>query len=245
MPGALAALVLASTIAGLDHVPIAVRDLDAAAKTYRRLGFALKPGRPHANGITNLHAKFPDGTELELISAPKATDDLTRTYLAHLEKGDGPAFLALFVPTGAPPADAPGYVFFGRRNASPTDRPEHFAHANTALSLAAVWLAGDLAAERRLLKEGGAAFADRTVHAPDPVPATVVTFAEGEVLLLPPSRSMIRSRPIVGVTVRVKSIAAARRVLAENGVPTRGAADGPNVFVPPEAAHGLWLEMRE
>ena len=57
---------------------------------------------------------------------------------------------------------------------------------------------------------------------------------------------MIPSRPIVGVTVRVKSVAAAaRRVLAENGVPTRGAGDGPTVFVPPEAGHGLWLEMRE
>jgi len=243
--GALAALALAASIAGLDHVPIAVRDLDAAGKTYRRLGFALKPGRPHANGIRNLHAKFPDGTELELITAPGATDGLTRTYVEHLKAGDGPAFLALFVPTGTPPADAPGYVFFGRRNASPTDRPEHFAHANTATALVAVWLAGDLAAERRMLEAGGAAFVDRVVRVPDPTPATVATFREGEVLLLPPSRSMIRSRPIVGVTVRVKSIAAARRVLAENGVPARGAADGPIVFVPPEAAHGLWLEMRE
>ena len=47
-------------IAGLDHVPIAVGDLDAAAARYRALGFALKPGRPHANGIRNQHAKFAD-----------------------------------------------------------------------------------------------------------------------------------------------------------------------------------------
>jgi glyoxalase-like protein len=242
---AFASLTLASSIVGLDHVPIAVRDLDAAARTYRRLGFALKPGRPHANGLRNLHAKFADGTELELITAPRATDDLTRTYVAHLKKGDGPAFLAFYAPAGAPPLDAPRYVFFGPRNASPTDRPEHFAHANTASALVAVWLAGDLAAERRMLKAGGAAFEDRTVHVPDPVPATVSRLRQGEVLLLPPSRSMIPSRPIVGVTVRVGSITVARRVLAENGVPTRGAADGPTVFVPPEAAHGLWLEMRE
>ena len=242
---ALAAAVLASSIAGLDHVPIAVRDLEAAGRTYRRLGFALKPGRPHANGIRNLHAKFPDGTELELITAPRATDGLTRTYVSHLKAGEGPAFLALFVPAGAPPADAPGYVFFGRRNHSPTDRPEHFAHANTADALVAVWLAGDLAAERGMLRAAGATLEDATAAVPDPVPATVARLPEGKVLLLPPSRAIIRGRPIVGVTVRVKSAAAARRVLADGGVPTRGAADGPTVFVPPEAAHGLWLEMRE
>ena len=44
-------------------------------------------------------------------------------------------------------------------------------------------------------------------------------FPDGKVLLLPPSRAMIRGRPIVG--------------------------DGPTVFVPPEAFHGLWIEMRE
>jgi Glyoxalase-like domain len=37
----------------LDHVVLAVHDLDAAAVRYRRLGFALKPGRPHQNGIRN------------------------------------------------------------------------------------------------------------------------------------------------------------------------------------------------
>ena len=245
MTGALGALVLASSIAGLDHVPIAVRDLEAAARTYRGLGFVLKPGRPHANGIRNLHAKFPDGTELELISAPRATDDLTRTYVRHLRDGDGPAFLAFFAPEGPPPPGAPGYVFFGRRNQSPTDRPGHFAHPNTARSLAAVWLAGELAAERGLLAAAGATLVDEDVHVPERVRATVARLREGEVLLLPPSRSMIRGRPIVGVTVRVADLAAARRALAGNGVATRGAGSGPTVFVPPEAAHGLWLELRE
>jgi catechol 2,3-dioxygenase-like lactoylglutathione lyase family enzyme len=245
MIAGLAAAALAGSIAGLDHVPIAVRDLEAAARTYQRLGFVLKPGRPHANGIRNLHAKFSDGTELELITASKATDDLTRTYVRHLRHGDGPAFLAFFVPEGPPPADAPGYVFFGRRNDSPTDRPEHFAHPNTARSLVSVWLAGELAAERRLLAAGGATFVDREVRVPDAARATLARLPEGEVLLLPPSRSMIPGRPIVGVTVRVDDSAAARRVLTGNGVPTRGAGRGPSVFVPPEAAHGLWLELRE
>jgi hypothetical protein len=89
----------------VDHVPVAVSDLERAADTYRRLGFVLKPGMPHANGIRNLHAKFIDGTEIELITAPAGVDDLTRKYRAHLEQGDGPAFLALHAPD--PPLHPP------------------------------------------------------------------------------------------------------------------------------------------
>jgi hypothetical protein len=141
--------------------------------------------------------------------------------------------------------EAPGYVFFGGRNRSPTDRPEHFAHANTARSLAAVWLAGDLAAERRMLAAAGVALAERDVDVPDRLRVTVATLTEGQVLLLPPSRSMIPGRPIVGVSVRVDDVAAARRALAAGGVTTHGGGNGRTVFVPPEAAHGLWFELRE
>ena len=109
----------------------------------------------------------------------------------------------------------------------------------------AVWLAGELAAERRMLAAGGATLVDRDLDLPERTRATVARLSEGEVLLLPPSRSMIRGRPIVGVTVRVDDLAAARRVLAEGGVSTHGARGGRTVFVPPEAAHGLWLELRE
>ena len=75
-------------VTGLDHIPIAVRDLDRAAADYRALGFALKPGRPHDDGITNQHVKFPNGTELELITAAEARDELTATYLKHLAAGE-------------------------------------------------------------------------------------------------------------------------------------------------------------
>ena len=47
---------------------------------------------PHDNGIRNQHAKFPDGTELELITATEARDVLTTTYVRYLASGDGPAF---------------------------------------------------------------------------------------------------------------------------------------------------------
>ena len=182
---------------GIDHVNVAVADLEAAGTRYRALGFALKPGRPHENGIRNLHAKFPDGTEIELITAPSGVDSLTRKYRAFLKEGEAPAFLALFTPGPGPEKTlaagdvrVPGYVFFGARNASPTDRPEHFAHANTAYALTRVWLAADdLSAERRLLDALGARFHRAPVAFPDRVDAEVGEFEEGSVVLLPAASS--------------------------------------------------------
>src|SRR5262245_30864971 len=152
-----------ATPLGLDHLVVAVADLERASARYRELGFVLKPGRPHDNGIRNQHVKFRAGTEIELLTAPQARDSLTQEYLRHIRAGDGPVFLALYwpgtdlaqrlLPLGLrsgtdgfdsfPDGDRLRHVFFWHRNSSPTDRPEHFAHANTAESLVAVWLAGD------------------------------------------------------------------------------------------------------
>ena len=64
-------------VRGLDHIPLAVNDLEASRADFEALGFVLKPGRRHENGLRNLHAKFPDGTEIELITVGAATDALT------------------------------------------------------------------------------------------------------------------------------------------------------------------------
>lgn len=79
----------------IDHIPIAVRDLEKAVNLFTELGFSVKPGRKHANGIENAHIKFKDGSALELITAHQISDKLTRQYLSFLEEGDGPAYLSL------------------------------------------------------------------------------------------------------------------------------------------------------
>lgn len=56
------------TAPALDHVVLAVRDLDAAAAGFARHGFRSKPGRLHANGLLNRHVKFRDGTGIELMT---------------------------------------------------------------------------------------------------------------------------------------------------------------------------------
>ena len=79
----------------MDHIPLVVRDLERAQADFKALGFAIKPGRFHPDGIRNAHVKFPDGTEIELITAPAATDALTSEYRARLEAGEGPVYLRL------------------------------------------------------------------------------------------------------------------------------------------------------
>lgn len=241
----------AGGVIGLDHIPIAVANLEQAVDRYKAFGFALKPGRPHDNGIRNQHVKFTDGTELELITAPEARDALTTKYRRHLAAGDGPAFLALYAPGRPRRTDeaVPDYIFFGPRNASPTDRPEHFAHPNGAESLIAVWLAADdLAGERKLLTGIGAQTADEDVRVPDALKAPVARLGDGAVVLLPGSRQLVPGRRIVGATLRVKSLAAAQAVIAQGPAGTLTVVSGrgySSVFLPPNLTHGLWLELRE
>ena len=236
---------------GLDHIPIAVAALERAAERYRALGFALKPGRPHENGIRNEHAKFADGTELELITAPAARDDLTATYRKHLAAGDGPAFLAFHVPAigEADRKSAPPYVFFGGLNRSPTDKPEHFAHPNGAEALIGVWLADDdLSSERKLLQAMGATIERKEAHVPEPVTTDVARLFEDEVVLLPGRFQRVSGRRIVGATVAVRNVETARRLVERAaGASLHGGsgAGSKSVFIPPDASYGLWLELRQ
>jgi catechol 2,3-dioxygenase-like lactoylglutathione lyase family enzyme len=252
---------------GLDHIPIAVRDLEAASATYRALGFALKPGRPHANGIRNAHVKFPDGAGLELLTVPAAVDALSTKYLNMIRAGDGPGFLSFhardtaalhaslraggqeFAETGGltdlrDPALA--YLFWIQDNRSPTDRPEHFAHPNGAKALRAVWIAtDDGVALVSLLQQLGGRVEHGEVLAPDPVEATVVTLDEGEVIILPAHHQLLKGRPIVGASFRVTDLATVRKTLSASGIPAwTGPANDERVVVEPQRAHGLWLEFQ-
>ena len=258
-------------VVGLDHIPVAVGNLDSTADQFRSLGFALKQGRPHANGIRNQHVKFPDGTEIELITAAEARDSLTAEYRQHLLNGDGPAFAGLYAPSieqvverfsaahveysrdaemlTFPQTNELHYLFIGSRNLTPTDRPENFAHQNTAESLIGVWLASENpSAERHVLELLGADISDMQVHVPYETRCPVARFPQGQVVLLPRSRQQIPGRRIVGATLRVRELSALQRVLTANGmkvpvvIQTR---ESRSIFLPPELTHGLWLEFRE
>ena len=83
----------------IDHVNIAVQDLKTARRQFEKLGFVIKPGRLHKNGILNAFTKFKDGNLLELITSSKEADELSSWYLQFIQKnpaGAG-AFVALKV----------------------------------------------------------------------------------------------------------------------------------------------------
>ena len=227
----------------LDHVVLAVNDLEAMAARYRQLGFALKPGRRHANGIRNQHVKFGDGTELELLAAPEARDPLTARYRRHLADGDGPAFLALFPqPRPVETEASPSYVFFGQRNHSPTDRPEHFRHRNTAVRLSAVWLAGDdFAAERAFLKGYGIPTRRGRLDALDADCEIAELADRGRLYLLPVRFRLQPARPLIGVTMQVRNVDDAARLLRAASVRVMGLPEA--VLIPPDIAGGMWLAL--
>ncbi len=80
----------------VDHVVIAVSELGVAVDDFRSLGFIVKPGRLHANGLLNSHVKFSDGTALELMSVERTpTDPTAEAYARFLRGGEGGAYLAL------------------------------------------------------------------------------------------------------------------------------------------------------
>jgi catechol 2,3-dioxygenase-like lactoylglutathione lyase family enzyme len=255
----------------INHVPLVVRDLEQAAQTYRRLGFAIKPGRPHADGISNRHIKVPgDGAGIELINAPQITDALTAQYVHMLDQGEGPAY-ACFVTADMgvlqarmaaqhesygmddglmePQSAALQWLFVAQGdNLSPTDRPEHFAHANTAYTMLAVWIAGGDQARIRAFFVGlGARIGRRPVFVPDPTVAEVAQLAGGEVIFLPSRRQILPGRLIMGVTMGVRDVAAARRVLAEAGIQSveRPELGYPGILVAPRDTCNVWLELRE
>ncbi len=55
-------------IQGIDHLVIAVKDLEQAARDYRHLGFTVVPGGKHPVGSHNVLISFADGSYLEIIA---------------------------------------------------------------------------------------------------------------------------------------------------------------------------------
>lgn len=92
---------MANHITGLDHAVIAVRDLDAAAEVFARLGFALTPKGHHAEwGTVNRCLMFA-GDYVELIAAEGegAEAERVRDFLAR--QGDGLSGISIGSANGA------------------------------------------------------------------------------------------------------------------------------------------------
>ncbi len=256
----------------IDHIPLVVRDLDRAVDTYHRLGFTIKPGRFHADGIRNMHVKFANGAGIELITAGAPTDDLTSHYLVLLAQGEGPAFVGFYTAdstalegrlhqSGIPyeldgnilQFSDPGLAWpfvLDTLNLAPNEKTEYFQHPNTASTTIGIWIAGgDQTRMLKLLRALGARIERRRVYVPDAVLADVATVADGgEAIFLPTTRQIFPGRPIVGIVFQTKDLNALNREIRSGGIipaSTRKTKAYRSTFIAPRDTHGVWLEFRE
>jgi hypothetical protein len=141
------------------------------------------------------------------------------------------------------------FIFFGQRQHSPTDRPEHFMHENGAESLIGAWIAENGQSKvQALLTDLGVPPGTETVHAPGAVKAGVARLPHGEVILLPSPRPLVPGRPVIGATIRVSNLILLQRVLARqawNPLPVVKTSQGWSIFIAPELTHHIWLEFRQ
>lgn len=80
-------------ISGIDHVVIAIRDLDRARAVYERLGFTLTPRGVHTLGSQN-HCVMFERDYFELLAPPRAHPAM-QYYNDFLARGEGLAAIAL------------------------------------------------------------------------------------------------------------------------------------------------------
>lgn len=90
-----------AAISGIDHIVVAVNDLDRAADAYRRLGFTLSPRGVHsaAMGTAN-HTIMLQRDYFELL-AVLAPTERNRPWRESLAEGDGVVALAVATPNAA------------------------------------------------------------------------------------------------------------------------------------------------
>ena len=104
-----------SMLTGIDHLVVAVPDLDAAMANYRALGFTVVRGGRHPVATHNALIAFADGAYIELIGFYEA--DPTHRWWEPLQRGGG--LVDFCMGTDALPDDAAAFRGAGMRMADP------------------------------------------------------------------------------------------------------------------------------
>jgi len=255
---------LASPGLHLDHVPLAVRDLPAAVAQFRSLGFTIKPGRPHQNGIENASIKFADGSYVELITAHDGSDPLARRYQEFLKTGEGASYVFLrdsqgafadrarraggrrseagsFAFTELPASWRVPHLQLIEYPAPAIDSPEIYRHGNGARRLVAVWMLIDRG-DDPIARELGAGPMHADAFSFDDRLTKSVELADHTRLMLTPRRAgdppHVRT---VAILIEVDSLTRLKQIAGLEHFTTRGPAS----WLPPSQVHGVWLGFVE
>jgi len=79
----------------IDHIISVFPDLDKTIRDYENIGFSVKKGFLHKNGLLNAHIKFSNNSYYELMSVQgEPKDTLAKFYKANIKNGGG-LFLAI------------------------------------------------------------------------------------------------------------------------------------------------------
>lgn len=252
----------------IDHVTIAVKNLEAAGDYFKSLGFTLKQGHLHPNSINNLHIKFKDGTEVELITASDPKDALAKEYLDLINQGNAGAFVALnstefdeissiltehLFPHNTSSNAVTGNITFPRNipirtfwfvdYLNPFVEQEKFvSHKNMVTGLEAIWLNGSIENDAGNLFS---CFGYSVQKSKYPIENSSEIKLDRSSLYLTEVRSTVPSRNITGMTLVVSDIRVIESILIKNGFNFKTGSDtrGRSLLLAPEKIHGTWIEF--
>ncbi|MFZ1291319.1 MAG: VOC family protein [Melioribacteraceae bacterium] len=63
-----------------DHIIIGSNNINESVIFFKKLGFSIKEGKVHKNGIRNNFIEFNDNTEIEIIEVNNPTENFTKEY---------------------------------------------------------------------------------------------------------------------------------------------------------------------
>ncbi len=185
----------------IDHIVIAVTDLDAAIRDYAALGFTVLPGGEHPRGSRNALVVFEDGAYLEIIAFPRPVPDFR--WWQVLDRA------------------GPGFVDYA---VLPDDFEADLARARTA----GIILDGPVEGGR--LQPDSTRLAWRSARPPEPDIPFLVTDVTPRELRVPAGAARLHANGVTGVagvTVAVQDLASAaaryRALLGREPVATGGA----------------------
>ena len=79
----------------VDHLIVGINDLQVTMKNFERLGFIIKQGRAHPNGIENAFIEFKNNFEIEFIQVKDPKDYLASYYFKRITVREGPIYVSL------------------------------------------------------------------------------------------------------------------------------------------------------
>lgn len=80
----------------VDHIISVVADIEESIQDFEEIGFSVKRGTLHSNGLINAHIKFRNHSSFELMSLRGEPEDETASeYKALLEEKEGGVFIVL------------------------------------------------------------------------------------------------------------------------------------------------------